>query len=55
MARVKNVKDKDIFLRELRDIRFEPIQFEINNFKLKKSTLTKQGPVYEDLEIYDLV
>ena len=54
LARVKNVKDKDKFLKELEKIKLKNITFMVNEFKLKKSTLTEHGSVYEDLEVYSL-
>ena len=52
LARVKFVKDKVNFIKKLREIKVEPKEFSINGFKLVKSTLTPEGPVYEDLEVF---
>ncbi len=52
LARIKHVKDKERFLQLLRNAAVTKIKFEINEFKLKRSTLTPEGPVYEDLEAY---
>ncbi len=54
IARVKNVKDKQEFLSELRKIKIPEVKFLVDRFKLKKSTLTEKGPVYETLEEYAL-
>ena len=54
IARVKQVKDKSKFLKELHEIEFDKIRFEVKNFKLKESVLTKNGSVYRDIEVYDL-
>lgn len=54
VARVKNVKDRDKFLKELERIELKNIKFSVKEFKLKRSMLTEYGPVYEDLEVYDL-
>ena len=54
LARIKFVKDKESFKSVLRDIKVEKKEFEINEFKLIKSTLTREGPVYEDLEVFKL-
>ena len=27
---------------------------DVSDFRLKKSTLTPKGPIYEDLEVYEL-
>ncbi len=49
LARVKFVKDKEEFIQSIKEINIEPKTFEITNFKLIKSTLTSEGPVYEEL------
>ena len=54
IARVKEIKDKKSFLKELGKIKFDKIGFEVKEFKLKISTLTRKGPAYEDLEVYNL-
>lgn len=54
IARVKTVKNKKDFLEELEKINPPKMKFEVKDFRLKKSTLSKNGPVYEDLEIYSL-
>ena len=55
IARVKTIKNKKEFLEELGKVSFPKIEFKVKNFKLKKSTITKEGPVYENLEGYDLL
>lgn len=55
IARVKKVRNKKRFLEDLKKIKFEKIKFLVNNFKLKSSTLTEKGPIYEDIEIYNLI
>lgn len=54
IARVKSVKDKEKFISELGKIDYEKKEFCVSEFKLKKSTLTEKGPVYEDIEVYNL-
>lgn len=53
IARVKNIKDKKKFLQELEKIRAD-LEFEVSEFRLKFSILKPEGPVYEDIEIYNL-
>ena len=50
-ARVKFIKneEKARFIKEIKEIKVEPFEFEIKDFSLKKSTLTKEGPLYEDI------
>ena len=54
IARVKEIKDKKSFLKELGKTKFDKIKFEVKEFKLKESVLTKNGSVYQDIEVYDL-
>jgi 2'-5' RNA ligase len=49
LARVKFIKDKKAFQEQLKKIKINPIEFTVDNLKLKKSTLTPDGPVYEDI------
>ena len=52
LARVRLIKEKEPFLAKLKQIKTETKQLQINNFKLIKSTLTPEGPVYEILEMF---
>ena len=55
IARVKNVKDKKMlaeFFRKHENINLGTLA--ITNIKLKKSTLVATGPIYEDVDGYDL-
>jgi RNA 2',3'-cyclic 3'-phosphodiesterase len=52
IARIKQVEDKRKFLDELEKIDFDKMKFSVDNFKLMKSNLTKNGPVYEVIEEY---
>lgn len=52
LARVKFIQDKELFKKVLKDIKVEKLEFEINEFKLIKSTLTREGPIYEDLAVF---
>ena len=54
IARVKKIKDKQEFLKDLKNIKILKIKFVADNFKLKSSVLTKHGPIYETLEEYPL-
>jgi len=53
IGRVKSVKDKAAIKEKLK-IKTEEMKFELKDFKLIKSTLTPEGPVYETLEVYTL-
>ncbi|MDD5086322.1 MAG: RNA 2',3'-cyclic phosphodiesterase [Candidatus Nanoarchaeia archaeon] len=52
LARVKFTKDKEDLLKNLKQIKFNKKSFNVNEFKLKKSTLTKEGPFYEDIAVF---
>lgn len=54
LARVKSVKDKNTFIEQLNKIPAKEIEFSVNSFKLIKSTLTPEGPVYEDVAEFAL-
>lgn len=49
LSRVKPIQDTPKFLSGMHQIQVKPIQFEVQGFALKKSTLTGQGPIYEDI------
>lgn len=52
LARVKYIENKEDFISKLKNIKIEGKKVEINNFKLMKSTLTPQGPVYDGVEVF---
>ncbi len=52
LARVKFTKDKENLLKNLKQIKFNKKPFKVNEFKLKKSTLTQEGPLYEDMAVF---
>ncbi len=54
IARVKDLKDRKKFLTELRKIKMPEMNFTVKKFNLKKSKLGRPGPVYGDIEVYDL-
>jgi 2'-5' RNA ligase len=52
IARVKFVKDKKALVDELKKLKPKPEKFSVENFKLYKSTLTREGPVYEEFGVF---
>ena len=54
LARVKYPEDKKSFVEQINKIKVENRKMEIKDFRLVRSTLTYQGPVYEDLEVFIL-
>jgi len=55
LARIKSIKNKGEFLKKIQEINIKPLPFEIKDFVLKKSTLTEKGPIYEDVERFNLI
>ena len=53
LARVKFIKDKKAFQDKLKAIKIEQKEVALKEFKLIKSTLTEEGPIYEDLERFE--
>lgn len=53
IARVKKVEDRKKLIDEIEKIKINK-EFDVSEFKLKKSTLTEKGPIYEDIENYYL-
>ncbi|MCX6741776.1 MAG: RNA 2',3'-cyclic phosphodiesterase [Candidatus Pacearchaeota archaeon] len=54
LVRVKKIDDKRSFLSKTLRIKIKTKGFEVKEFVLKKSTLTPNGPIYEDLEEFEL-
>jgi RNA 2',3'-cyclic 3'-phosphodiesterase len=50
LGRVKLVKKKEALVKVLKEISVNPLEFEINEFKLMQSKLTKDGPIYSVVE-----
>ncbi len=54
VARVKNIKNKKEFLENIKKIEIPTMKFKARCFRLMKSDLRPEGPVYSVLEEYDL-
>jgi RNA 2',3'-cyclic 3'-phosphodiesterase len=54
IARIKQLKNRREFLEKIKRIKIIHLKFRAEKFNLKKSTLTEKGPVYEDIEVYNL-
>ena len=54
LARVKFVRDKENFTKILKDIKIEEESIEVKDFRLVQSVLSPDGPVYEDVEVFEL-
>ena len=52
IARIKSVKNKKIFLEELKKIKFNKIDFPADRFYLMESELRKEGPEYKIIEFF---
>ncbi len=51
LARVKEIADKK-FAEHVKNLKVEPISFEVKEFKLIESQLTSEGPHYKDIAVY---
>ncbi|MBW2987420.1 RNA 2',3'-cyclic phosphodiesterase [Candidatus Woesearchaeota archaeon] len=54
IARIKFIEDKVKLLDKIKQIKLAPIEFEVKNFHLLKSTLTKEGPIHEIVKTFEL-
>lgn len=54
LARVKGVKNKEEFIKKLREIKIKPLEFSVESFVVKKSELTRKGPIYETIKEFKL-
>jgi 2'-5' RNA ligase len=54
LSRVKFVKEKEALIAKLKEVKVPKLSFKVEDFVLKKSILTGQGPVYEDVTKFGL-
>jgi len=54
LARIRKVKDKKEYIEKLKALTAPKKTFKITQFKLIQSSLTPDGPVYQDIEVYPL-
>ncbi len=54
LARVKSIGNAEAFLKEADKLQIKNFETNVEDFRLVKSTLTKQGAMYEDIETYPL-
>ena len=52
LARIKRIERKEVLLKELERFNKRFGEMEVSEFKVKKSTLTSKGPIYEDLYVF---
>jgi len=54
LARIKFIKpaQKKDFIEKLKQIKIEEKEFQVKEFKLIKSELTREGPIYEDVKVF---
>jgi RNA 2',3'-cyclic 3'-phosphodiesterase len=55
LARVKQIDNVKAFMKQMRQILVKKIKFDVNSFKLKKSKLTMNGAVHEDIAKFELL
>jgi len=53
LARIRFIPDKKGFIEKLKQIKPEKKEFDVKEFKLIKSELTSEGPVYENVEFFE--
>lgn len=49
LARIKSINDKKKLLEFIKQSHIPELEFEVNEIKLKQSTLTINGPIYKDI------
>ena len=49
LARVRFINNKSEFIKKISSLKLEEKGFEADSFALKKSILTRNGPLYEDI------
>jgi len=54
LGRIKNVKNKEKFIKRVKESEIDKLNFNVNDFKLIRSVLSKEGPNYEVLDTYFL-
>lgn len=54
IARIKDIKNKKIFLEEIEKIKISKLNFDVDKFYLKESILTKEKPFYKDISVFYL-
>jgi len=52
LARVKYIENKEDFISKIKSIKIENKNISVDSFKLVKSSLTMQSPIYEDIDIF---
>lgn len=52
LARVKILQEKNEFVEKVKSLVIEEKEITLKNFKLVKSELTPEGPVYEDVAVF---
>jgi len=55
LARVRFIKNKQEFVKKISSLKVESKGFEADSFALKKSTLTRNGPIYEDVARFEMM
>jgi len=52
LARVKFLKDPLAFINQIENLQIAPVEIDVTQFELIKSTLTQQGPDYEAIATF---
>ncbi len=54
IGRVRHVRDRRAFLAEIEALDIPPVEFTAGEFHLVQSTLTPDGPLYQNLHTFAL-
>jgi len=54
IARMKKIPSKNLLLEYVKSMKIKKIKFQVRDFILKKSELKSDGPVYTNIETYEL-
>ncbi len=54
LGRIKFIKNKETFSKEVSQIKIENLEFEVDSFSLFESKLTKDGSFYKIIENYEI-
>lgn len=56
IGRVRTGRNRDVLLREVEELKHVKIgEVDVNEIKLKSSVLDKEGPIYSDVKIFELL
>src|SRR3989344_737476 len=54
LGRIKSLKEKNKYIKKIKEFNLEKLEFEVSSFTFYKSDSSKDGPIYTKLETYSL-